>query len=117
METTEEQQEVDIDNLQQQVHRIPSRGRPAWELPLPYTPEWTEECPGCEGKTSQHTAACLRNKRFLKGELSERDQKFLLDLSLQSAGKAEDAHTHKSLDEPMQKMPCFPEFGSFVAWC
>eukprot|EP00971_Amphidinium_carterae_P208742 4141348-Amphidinium_carterae.3 len=71
METAEEQQEVDIENLQK-VPRIPKRGRPPRELPLPYTPEWTEGCPGCEGKTSQHTAACLRNKRFLRGDLPRR---------------------------------------------
>eukprot|EP00971_Amphidinium_carterae_P083301 1648888-Amphidinium_carterae.1 len=70
METAEEQQQVDVENLQQQVPWIPKRGRPPRELPLPYTPEWTEGCPGCEGKTSQHTAACLRNKRFLRGDLT-----------------------------------------------
>eukprot|EP00971_Amphidinium_carterae_P098384 1946114-Amphidinium_carterae.4 len=61
METAEEK-EPDIENLQQQVPRIPKRGRPPRELPLTCQ-SGQRDCPGCEGETSQHTAACLRNKR------------------------------------------------------
>eukprot|EP00971_Amphidinium_carterae_P350068 6491364-Amphidinium_carterae.2 len=78
----------DIENLDQQEPKTLKRGRPPRELPLPYTPEWTQGCAGCEGRSSQHTAECLRNRRFLRGQMTQKDEKYLVDLSIESAEKA-----------------------------
>eukprot|EP00971_Amphidinium_carterae_P335218 6470936-Amphidinium_carterae.1 len=76
-ETHPERVHEDIENMDTQEPKQPKRGRPAKDLPLPYTPEWTEGCPGCSGVSTHHSAACMRNRRFLKGSMTEKDERHL----------------------------------------